>query len=213
MAKKRSDKPGMSWIEKNFHKLALLEPDDGAFATSEKLQKSRPPPGTRLWPTTGAGEQSVSVRWFPWRFRKWAGAPVNEARSWRVSHGLKPLIDSQGSPKFAELAVIEVLKKQGFDGAAWVDDWKECFRDAMPPAKCELPAEVKAVYDRIASLYGKPWSGCWDVIAWNRDGISFVECKRKGKDGMQPSQWKWRESALKAGVQPENFFILEWELE
>lgn len=153
-------------------------------------------------------EESNLVRTFSWRFRQWSGAPIKD------TYGGKPMLDSEGTPKFAELAVIPVIKKQGFSGAAWVDSYRRCFRDAMPPATCHLPEDVKAVYDRIALLNGNPWSGCWDVIAWNSEGgVSFVECKRKGKDRMQPSQWKWRASALKAGLQPANFLLCQWEFE
>jgi hypothetical protein len=38
----------ISWIEKHFEELANLEPDDGVFATSEKLQKSRPKKHTKM---------------------------------------------------------------------------------------------------------------------------------------------------------------------
>jgi hypothetical protein len=143
---------------------------------------------------------------FRWRFRRWAGEPIND------TYGGKAVLNCDESPAFAELALIPVLKQRGFDNAVWVDSYRRCFRDAMPPAKCGVPEHVREVYERIAAVNGNR-AGCWDVMAWNGDGVSFVECKRKGKDRMTASEWKWLDSALKAGLRLENFAICEWELE
>jgi hypothetical protein len=121
-------------------------------------------------------------------------------------------VEWEGSPVFAELAIIPVLKEHGFDGAVWVDSYRRCFRDAMPPAVCALPTQARAVYERIATINGGR-RGCWDILAWNREGVSFVERKRKGKDRMTLNQLKWLESALKAGLRLNNFAICEWEIE
>jgi len=142
---------------------------------------------------------------FQWRFRPWKGKPIQN------TYGGKAVLDIEGMPVFAELAMTSVLKQHGFDGAAWVDSYRNCFRNAMPPEKCDLPDHVLEVYSRIAEVNGTR-AGCWDVIAWNSDGVSFVECKRKGKDRMRRSQFKWLESALKVDLTLSNFAICEWEL-
>lgn len=79
------------------------------------------------------------------------------------------------------------------------------------PATCDLPAQARKLYDRIALINGRR-GGCWDVLAWNTDGIFFVECKRKSKDRMRTNGVKWLESGLKAGIPVERFAICEWEL-
>ena len=149
---------------------------------------------------------AVHVPRFSWRFRFWTGKPVDD------SYGGKAVMDCSGSPAFAELAIIPVLREHGFDGAVWMDTYRRCFRDAMPPAVCSLPPQAQTAYDQIAAINGGR-SGCWDVLAWNGDGVTFVECKRKGRDSMTSSQKKWLESALTAGLHLDNFAICEWEPE
>src|ERR1700687_4073876 len=149
---------------------------------------------------------AVEVPRYSWRFTSWSGIPLKD------TYGGKAAVDSGGSPVFVELAVIRVLRARGFDWAVWVDNYHQCFRDAMPPAVCALPTQARAIYERIVTINGSR-RGCWDLLAWNREGVSFVECKRKGKDHMTLSQVKWLESALKAGLRLEDFGICEWVIE
>ncbi len=153
--------------------------------------------------TTASGV--VGVTTFPWRFQRWRGVPIAD------TYGGKAVLDCEGIPCLAELALIPVLKQHGFEGAVWVDGYRRCFRDAMPPAICDLPAMARMLHDRIATTNDSR-GGCWDVLAWNRDGIAFVECKRKGKDRMRANGVKWLESGLKTGIPLERFAICEWEL-
>lgn len=148
----------------------------------------------------------VEPRVFSCKFRKWAGEPIKD------TYGGKAVLDCNGIAVFAELALIPILKERGFDGAVWVDSYRRCFRDAMPPTTCSVPAHIREVYDRIATINGKR-AGCWDIMVWNSGGVSFVECKRKGKDRMTPNEWKWLESAMRSGIPLENFSICEWDLE
>jgi hypothetical protein len=148
----------------------------------------------------------VKVSKFSWLFRSWAGTPLDD------TYGRKAVLDSEGIPVFAELALIPVLKQHGSSGAVWVDSYHRCFRDAMPPAVCKPPDQIHEVYERIATINGGR-RGCWDVLAWNGDGVTFVECKRKRKDRMTSNEVKWLESALKAGLRLENFSICEWKIE
>ncbi len=80
----------------------------------------------------------------------------------------------------------------------------------MQAAVCKPPEQVLKVYATIATQNGKP-SGCWDVLAWNNEGVTFVECKRKKRDCMTANEADWLESALKAGIPFEKFIICEWE--
>lgn len=149
---------------------------------------------------------AVHVQKFSWRFRLWAGEPIGE------TYGGKAIVDSEGSPVFAELAMIHVLEEHGFDGAVWVDSYRGRFRNAMAPAVCTLPAHALQVYDRIVTINGGR-RGCWDVLAWSAVDVAFVECKRKGQDHINSNQVKWLESALRAGLRLEDFAICEWEIE
>jgi hypothetical protein len=84
----------------------------------------------------------------------WSGRPLKD------TYGGKGLVNCEGSPVFVEIAIISVLKAHGFNGAVWVDSYRRCFRDAMPPAICTLPTQARAVYERIATINGGR-RGCW----------------------------------------------------
>jgi hypothetical protein len=144
---------------------------------------------------------------FQWRFQRWTGAPVPN------THGKKPLIDFGGVPLFAEVAMIQVLKQQGYENAVWVDSWRTCFRNAMPPAQCRVPAFVLELHTRVRNQNEGRWAGCFDLMAWTGDVVSFVELKWKGHDCMHDEGWRWVENALRAGVSFERFSICEWEFE
>jgi len=146
----------------------------------------------------------VSVEKFSWTYQRWTGEAIKD------TYNGKPVLNSERGPVFAELAVVSILKAHGFEVALWVDSYRKCSRDAMPPAVCTPPVQIREVYDRIATANGSKWGGCWDVIAWDGKSVAFVECKRKGKDRILPSQVKWLESALKVGLRLENFMICEW---
>lgn len=139
-------------------------------------------------------------------FRKWSGQLIKD------TYGGKAVLDCDGMPVFAELAMLRMLKKNGFEGAVWVDSYRRCFREAMPPATCSIPEQVSKIYGRISAFNGTR-AGCWDVMAWKKGELSFIECKRKGRDRMTASEWKWLESAIEAGLRIQDFSICEWELE
>jgi len=155
---------------------------------------------------TGLISGVVDVLKFSYRFRPWVGKPIGH------TYGGKAVLDSNDSPAFAELALIPIMKQPGFDGALWVDSYRKCFRDAMPPAKCELPPKVRLVYERIANINGGT-RGCWDVVAWKGDELQFVECKRKGRDRLTENEIRWLESPMHAGFSLVNFAICEWNVE
>jgi len=161
----------------------------------------------RVAPTTiTLASGAVEVPTYLWRFPSWSGEPL------RDTYGGKALVECEGSPVFAEVAMIKLLKQHGFDGAVWVDSYRRRFRDAMPPCKCELHGQEREVYERIVTLNGGR-GGCWDILAWNREAVFFVECKRGRKDRMRSNQIHWLESALKSGLCPDHFAICEWEIE
>lgn len=148
---------------------------------------------------------TVKVQKFSWQFRRWTGAEPER------THGPKPYVEWEGQPTFAEIALISVLKQHGFTGAVWRDNWGayRCFHDAMPPAKCEEPEAVREVCNRIRGYNRGRWGGCWDVLAWNQDGVTFIECKH-GTDKITGGQIRWLDSGLKSGLSLDNFAICEW---
>src|SRR5262245_45563777 len=87
-------------------------------------------------------------------FQPWAGAAV-------PNYGGKAVIDSGGTPLFAELGALERFRTDGRVGV-WVDSFRRKYRDAMPPAAIELPAQRRAPLERIRGKSG-PRGGAWDM--------------------------------------------------
>lgn len=124
----------------------------------------------------------------------------------------KPLIDSNGKPLFAELAVLWILQRNGWNGV-WTDSYRRKFRTAMPHLgePVMLPPVAGEVYQRIKNRSGKR-GGCWDIFAWKNGTLAFLELKRTKKDVIRPNQILWLQAALDVGIGAESFLLVEWNL-
>jgi len=135
-------------------------------------------------------------------FNRWEGPPIAD------TYGGKAVIDCDGEPLFAELAILRLIQAKGWDGI-WIDTYRRKFRQHLPPHSCELPAHAQAVLDRASG--GRKWRpGCFDVFGWKDGRYLFAEAKRKGKDAIRQTQLNWLESALDSGLPLESFVIFEW---
>ena len=138
-------------------------------------------------------------------FRAWSGkVPFS-------TYGRKPVVKVGGKPLFAELAVLRLLKRDGWDGV-WVDRTK--FRKAVREQAAAVPLRKSAArfLQRIRDSIGKSKGGCWDVFAWKKGRYLFVECKRQNRDRMRRSQKDWLAAALKLGVPATWFRVVEWDI-
>lgn len=151
-------------------------------------------------------------------FKKWMGQPIKE------TFGGKALVDVDGHPMFAELAIMHLFIASGWQ-ARWIEvyatgdkepkilsEWK----DDKYKNQTLSPITNGTVTERlkkIAALNGLSYSGCWDVLGWSDDKIVFAESKRFKKDRIQETQVKWLEAGLRSGLSPENFLIVQWEFE
>ena len=158
---------------------------------------------TRVALPSGA---SVDVPTCFLHFSAWRGDPVPDA------YGRKAVLEVDGQPHFAELAVLALLKQSGWSGV-WVDSYRNRFMVGLPrvAAPISVPREQRALLARIAGS-DSTTSGCWDVFAWRDGEVMFAECKRRRKDRMQPSQCRWLESALGCGVPFSAFMLVEWDI-
>ena len=123
----------------------------------------------------------------------------------------KPVLDHEGEPVFAELAILRLLAADGWDGR-WVDSYRRQFRTGLlekPPRA--LPFAPDILFRRIVTAKGSR-GGCWDVFAWRGNEILFVEAKRNKKDHIRRSQKEWLEAATKVGLSLANFLIVEWNV-
>ncbi len=147
---------------------------------------------------------------------RWRGAPVVN------TFGGKPLIDVDGAPMFAELAVLTRLVADGWD-VRWIEpapagaepylltEWL----DAPLTEQVTVPIPVPAIRARLraVSSVNKPagYGGCWDLLAWRGEERLFVEVKLAGKDRLRPTQLGWLDAALRCGFTASQFLIVDWE--
>ena len=146
----------------------------------------------------------ISIQKYFLTFTPWKGAPIPN------TYNNKPVIDWNGEPVFAELAVLRLFQSHGWEGV-WVDSYCRKYRIGLPDVAepVELPEKQKQLIESIKAKTGRS-GGCWDVFVWKDDQLLFIELKRQKKDAIQDSQRLWLEKSLDSGLAQENFAFLEW---
>lgn len=144
------------------------------------------------------------------KFSLWKGPTVN------FDFGGKPLIDYDGEPVFAELAILRMLLASGWNGV-WVETYGGMhFLRKMPqswklsPQHIDIPGDKREIVLRIQKAART--SACFDVFVWKENEFLFCEAKNKGKDTLTDGQLKFIKGALSLGIPPESLLIVEWEL-
>jgi hypothetical protein len=118
----------------------------------------------------------------------------------------KPIIDVNGEKMCPETAVAKMFRDRGWE-AVWIS--RNRYIGAFPPlTPCELSTKAEAELLKVRA--NRNFTGCWDVFAFKRGRVLFVECK--GNDRFRPSQYAWLAAALGAGFTLENFLILQFRL-
>ena len=121
----------------------------------------------------------------------------------------KPLVSVNGDAMFGELAILRWLEKDGWEGV-WVDTFHGGkFWRAMPhkSSPVRLPPDAQALYDRIKQKNDGKASGAFDVMAWRHGHFAFLEYKGEG-DKSNRNEARWIESALAAGVEPGQLWLV-----
>ena len=159
------------------------------------------------------------------RFPKWGGEPFVD------DFGRKSaaMIELDGQHLFAELAVLRLLRNDGWDGR-WVStysagkevwkyltQWENVPRTEQKSRPIE-ESEPRQTLARIAG-FNKPrrYKGCWDVFAWRSSQLAFVQCKRttpKYKDLLSKDQEEWLRSALfleDPRFMIDAFCVVQWD--
>lgn len=148
---------------------------------------------------------------------EWKGKAIQN------TFGGKVLVDVNGNASFAELAVVDYLKKHGWN-ARWVEtygrppmepfmltEWNDvCYREQVHVPI--IDAEIYETLLGIAKLNGNRFSGCWDIVAWKNGYISFLEVKRNKRDCIRSSQINWLKASLAYGLNCNNFIIIQWNI-
>jgi hypothetical protein len=137
-------------------------------------------------------------------FDLWKGKPISD------TYGNKTVLDCDGEPTSAELAILRIFEKDGWQGV-WVDSYRNKFRKDYPAKSVALPPEQQRL---LSEIYEKAGSNkaCWDVFCWKDDGAQlFAESKRQGRDRMRDTQCCWLEAAINCGLPTSAFLIVEWK--
>ncbi len=123
-------------------------------------------------------------------FERWQGAMPSD------TYGGKPVLDAGGEPAFAELAILRLLLRAGWDGV-WVDTYRNQYRRGYwnRETSVTLPGPIETLLDSIADE-NESRSGCFDVCAWSSEAVLFAEATRAGHDQMRATQRRWVESAV-----------------
>lgn len=151
-----------------------------------------------------SSDAQVSIQKYFFHFDPWKGAPIPN------TYNGKTVIDWNGEPVFAELAVLRLFQSHGWDGV-WVDSYRRKYRVGLPDVAepIGLPEKQRQLINSIRARTGRH-GGCWDVFAWKDDQLLFIELKRQKKDVIQDSQRLWLEKSLDSGLTSDNFAFLEW---
>lgn len=160
--------------------------------------------------------QTITIPKVELQLRRWEGAILNS------TFGNKPLIDFGGKPVFAELCIYELMLLSGWQ-ARWVEPfgagamtprhltrWADAGIGGQQHEPITDPAMLDLLH-KIAQANGNTYAGCWDVVGWQGETILFAELKRHKKDRIRPTQPRWLEASLQAGLQPANFLLVEWD--
>lgn len=194
----------MSKVVKNrFSKRLLPAPRED----SSGVQMFHLPSGTTV---------GVTKRFY--RFKLWnrnnhEGNPVTVDGRQIDTYGEKPILDFDGEPVFAELAILRILQNEGWVGV-WVDSYRRgrFITGLFNPPLQRLPSNAREVLEKV-KIAKRSRSGCWDVFAWRKGRLLFVEAKRANKDRFQRSQVEWLAASLQVGLPLSAFMVVEWDTE
>jgi hypothetical protein len=137
-------------------------------------------------------------------FEPWVGPAVAN------TYNRKPVVDSFGRPRFAELAALDLMRAEGWDGV-WVDTFGAAYRTGMlEEPRVDLPEPHRAVLRGI--LARDTTARPWDLFLWRSGAYLFVELKRMKKDRPRDSQRAFLRAALDGGTPLGAFMLVEWTL-
>ncbi len=153
------------------------------------------------------------------QFEKWTGMPITN--TW----GGKGLVKVDNKPMFAELAIMTHFALNGWN-ARWVEtygfpkmqpvyltEWKDNEYNKYKNQVHQPFANdyIDNLLAGIAKLNGNSYWGCWDVVAYKDDKVVFAEAKRTKKDSVRATQTKWLDAAIRYGLQPNDFLVVQWD--
>jgi hypothetical protein len=102
--------------------------------------------------TADANGYEVPKYWLV--LRPWTGVALED------TYGEKAVVEVDGEPLFAELAILRLLEADGWTGV-WVDGYRRVFRRHLPGSPpVELPTQQRKIFDTIVAENGGTRGGC-----------------------------------------------------
>jgi hypothetical protein len=144
----------------------------------------------------------VQVPVYPRTEVPWTDAPPREA-------GVIPnkrLYALDGSPIYAELLVVRLLERAGWN-AAWRKTWNGVayWRDVSE--KVELGALASSIVEQVTRQAG--YEGSWDIVAWRARELRLLCSRPAGGQRVTAYMADWLDAALRMGVPLGCFAVVE----
>ena len=155
-----------------------------------------------------SGEQILIQKYFL-QFTPWSGEKL------LFDFGRKPILNFDGEACFAELAILRLFLKNGWNGA-WIETYGGIHYLNSMPQSWSLKSEHTSIPIEKENLLKQIWKkggtkACFDVVAWQNNTIIFCEAKRRKKDRLNEAQKKFIQGALACGISVSSFLIIEWD--
>jgi hypothetical protein len=159
--------------------------------------------------SVGYGDDTISVPLESRTWARWAGELPKKTNGKPV---IRPVLDDNGKPQFAELLVAAELGAAGALWWCWIDTFNQvAFRQGMfdvPPLR--PPDDALRILGRLWAANGGTLHGAWDAFAVFPDGrVSFREVKRRGYDRLNQAQHRFAVAAH-AEIPGVDLAVVEW---
>ena len=172
---------------------------------------------------TPTGERVAELPSVFVRFPTWRGAPFADDLGKKTA----AMVDLDGEHLFAELAIVRLLEREGWEGrwihtttkgeiSTYLTDWRDVPRQAQRSRPIQHDG-ARALLYAIADRSGNRYNGCWSVFAWRENSYAFFEAKRqavKNKETLKPAQAAWVRAALSLRQQlmtARDFAVVQWD--
>jgi len=155
-----------------------------------------------------SGKQILIQKYFL-QFTPWSGEKLS------FDFGRKPVLDFDGDACFAELAILKLFLKNGWNGA-WIETYGGTHYLNSMPQSWSLKSKHISIPVEIGNLLKLIWktgktTACFDVVVWQGNKVFFCEAKRLKKDRLTEAQKKFIRGALVCGIPATSFIIVEWD--
>lgn len=122
----------------------------------------------------------------------------------------RPQVLLDGRALFPEIALLALFQKAGWKGV-WVDGAHRRYYDKMPNVSkgAGLETRIAGLLARVnAAATGRRCS-CWDLVLWDGKTVLLVDVE-SGPVAPGHARVAWLDAALRAGVSPGQFLVVEW---